>query len=50
MFLLNRDEYSKILDRARGFLPHPVEYLMTTIDEDTIYILNTFICSIDKFI
>ncbi|KYN03203.1 hypothetical protein ALC62_05959 [Cyphomyrmex costatus] len=38
------------LVKERGFLPHPVEYLMATIDDDIIGILDTFISSIDKFI
>ncbi|XP_011707612.1 PREDICTED: uncharacterized protein LOC105462607 [Wasmannia auropunctata] len=49
-YSVQRNALEEALVRERGFLPHPVEYLMATLEEDIIYPLNSFICSIDKFI
>jgi len=50
VLLLNRDGYCKMPWSGQEISSLPVEYLMAIIDEDTIYILNMFICFIDKFI
>lgn len=38
---------SRSLIKVRGFLPHSIEYLFATIDDDVIYALELFIDNID---
>lgn len=38
---------SRSLIKVRGFLPHSIEYLLATIDDDVIYALELFIDNID---
>lgn len=36
--------------RLRGLFPHPIEYLLATLDEHIIRVLDTFICGIPLYI
>lgn len=43
-----RKVFQKALVHKRGLLPHPVEYLLATLREDIIYVMEKFLWSINK--
>lgn len=45
-----RTEFRNNLVKVRGFLPHPVEFLLATLSLDIIFLIDKFIIAIDKYI